>query len=87
MRDFLQNFYTQQKDPRDKKLIKEWIHQIALHKCWDPETILEPYAQSGDEESEAQEEEKIALVVKKWRSCSIETVIVYRRIVLKIPPT
>ena len=49
--------YTQQKDPRDNKLIKEWTYRLAFHKCWDPETFLDPYVQSSDEESKFQEEE------------------------------
>ena len=53
----LQKYYTQQTYPRDKKLIKEWIFRLALHKQWNPYTFLEPFVESSDEESESEEEE------------------------------
>ena len=53
----LQKYYTLQQDPRDKKLIKEWIFRLALHLQLDPDTFLEPFVESSDEESESEEEE------------------------------
>jgi hypothetical protein len=52
----LQEFHTQQKDPRDKDVIRQWINRLALHKGWEPEEFFEPYVSSSDEDSEAEEE-------------------------------
>ena len=55
---YLQKYHTQQTNPRDKKLIKEWIFRLALHLGWNPDTFLEPFVESSDgEESESEEEE------------------------------
>ena len=59
----LQKYYTQQQDPRDKKLIKEWIFRLALHLKWNRDTFLEPFVESSDEESESGEEEIIPEVI------------------------
>jgi hypothetical protein len=53
----LQKYYTQQTDPRDKKLNKVWIFRLALHKQWNPDTFLESFVESSDKESESEEEE------------------------------
>ena len=55
----LQEFHTQQKDPRDKDAIRQWINRLALHKGWEPEEFFEPYVSSSDEDSEADEEVNI----------------------------
>ena len=59
----LQKHYTLQQDPRDKKLIKEWIFRLANHLKWNPDTFLEPFVKSSDEESESEEEEAPAEVI------------------------
>jgi hypothetical protein len=55
----LQEFHTQQKDPRDKDVIRQWINRLALHKGWEPEEFYEPYESSSDEDSEAEEQVNI----------------------------
>ena len=60
---YLQKYYSQQTDPSDKKLIKEWIFRLALHLKWNPDTYLEPFEESSDEESEAEEEEAAPEVI------------------------
>ena len=52
----LQEFHTQQKDPRDKDAIRQWINRLALHKGWEPEEFFEPYVSSSDEDSEEEEQ-------------------------------
>jgi len=55
----LQEFHTQQKDPRDKDVIRQWINRLAQHKGWEPEEFYEPYESSSDEDSEAEEQVNI----------------------------
>ena len=55
---YLQKYYTQQTDPRDKKLIREWIFRLALHLRLNPDTFLEPFVESSDEEESESEEEE-----------------------------
>ena len=59
----LQQFYTQQTDSSDKKLIKDWIFRLAIHLGVNPDTFLEPYVESSDEEESESEEEEAPPVV------------------------